>query len=163
MLSKTQSLKYLYIYCTTGRCNFIRDSMEWAFKTVFCCAMFFLLHLKVNITVTIFCDNSMIQWKAVITRSNMIRFCINDCRTSGRISIKRWFHKRLSGRAMGCLLWFFFENWPLYNSSALYQQKEKIIYLHWHGLAWFCQVKVFLACWAYIFQLFVTTICLDLV
>ena len=54
--------------------------------------------------------NDIIQSSAVITRSSMIRYYMNDCRSSGRISITCWFHKRHpihrpNGWAMGCLLW----------------------------------------------------------
>ena len=44
--------------------------------------------------------------------SNMIRYCINVCRNSGRTSVRGWTHKRhhtphTDRRAMGCLLWIF--------------------------------------------------------
>ena len=49
-----------------------------------------------------------VQSSAVITRSNIVRYCINDCRNSGRISLRWWIPKkhpilRPNGRAMGCL------------------------------------------------------------
>ena len=34
-----------------------------------------------------------VQLSAVITRSNTVRYCINDCRNSGRISIRCWIQK----------------------------------------------------------------------
>ena len=53
-----------------------------------------------------------IQSSAVITRSTIVRYCINDCRNSGRISIRCWIHRRHPipcpiEQAMGCLLWLF--------------------------------------------------------
>ena len=53
-----------------------------------------------------------IQSSAVITRFNMIRYCINNCRNRDRISIRCCIHKRHpiarpDGRAMGCLLLIF--------------------------------------------------------
>ena len=52
------------------------------------------------------------QSSAVITRSNIVRFCINNCRNWDIISIRCWIHKRHpilrpNGRVMGCLLWIF--------------------------------------------------------
>ena len=35
-----------------------------------------------------------IESSANITRSNLVRYCINSCMNSGRISIKGWTHKR---------------------------------------------------------------------
>ena len=67
-----------------------------------------------------------VQLSASIMRSNLVRYCINDCRNSGRILIRCWIHKRhpiprANGQAMGCLLWIFFlENWLRYNGTALY-------------------------------------------
>ena len=54
-----------------------------------------------------------IQSSAVITRSNIVSYCINNCSNSGRISIKCLIHKRHpiprpNGRVMGCHLWTFF-------------------------------------------------------
>ena len=56
--------------------------------------------------------NKGIQSSAVITRSKIVRYCINNCRNWGRISIRIWIHKRRpitrpDGRAMGCLLLIF--------------------------------------------------------
>ena len=66
-----------------------------------------------------------LQSSAVITRSNVVRYYINNYRNRGRISIRCWIHKRHSiprpnGRAMCCLLWIFVRNWPRYNGTALY-------------------------------------------
>ena len=63
------------------------------------------------------------QSSAVITRSNIVRYYINNYRTCARISISYWIHKRHpihrpNGWAMRCLLW---ENWPRYNGTTLYQ------------------------------------------
>ena len=66
------------------------------------------------------CSN--IQSSAVIMRSNVIRYCIDNYTNWGRISIRCWIHKRHpiprpNRRAMRCHLW---ENWPHYNGTALY-------------------------------------------
>ena len=55
-----------------------------------------------------------IESSAVIMWSNIVRYCMNDCRNSGRISIRYWIHKRCpiphsKEPAMGCLLWILFE------------------------------------------------------
>ena len=47
-----------------------------------------------------------IKSSAIITQSNIVRYCINDSRNWGRISIRCWIHKRHlipcpNGRAMG--------------------------------------------------------------
>ena len=44
------------------------------------------------VTVAIFF--LMGQSSGAITRSNIISYCINNCRNPGRISIKGWIHKR---------------------------------------------------------------------
>ena len=54
-----------------------------------------------------------IQSSAAITRCNIVKYCIINCRKWGRISITCWIHKRHpiarpNGRAMGCLLLIFF-------------------------------------------------------
>ena len=66
-------------------------------------------------------ENGYIQSSAVITRSNIIRYCMNDCRNFGWISIRCWIHKRRlihcpNGWAMGWLFWIFFRK-----LTALYQ------------------------------------------
>ena len=53
-----------------------------------------------------------IHSNAVITQSNIVRYCIKVCWNWGTISIKCWIHKRHPiprplGRDMGCLLWIF--------------------------------------------------------
>ena len=62
--------------------------------------------------LTVQSSRAHIQSSAVITRSNIVRYCINDYRNRGRISIRCWIHKiqpipRPNGRIMGCLLWIF--------------------------------------------------------
>ena len=57
-------------------------------------------------------NNSYIQLSAVITRSNSVRYYIDDYRNWSRISIRCWNHKRHpipcpNGRAVGCILWIF--------------------------------------------------------
>ena len=54
-----------------------------------------------------------VQSSAVITRSNIVRYCINNHRNWGRISIRCWIHNRHpiarpGRRAMGCLLLIIF-------------------------------------------------------
>ena len=56
--------------------------------------------------------DNYVQLSAVITRSNIVWYCINNCRNSSRISIRIRTHKRHliplpDGRAMGCILWIF--------------------------------------------------------
>ena len=59
-------------------------------------------------------------------RSNIVQYCINNCRNWGRISTRCWIHKshpipRPDGQAMGCLLLIFFRKKRLrYNGTALY-------------------------------------------
>ena len=53
-----------------------------------------------------------VQSSAVITRSHIKRYYMNDYRNCCRISIRYWIHKRHpiprpNWRAMGCLLWIF--------------------------------------------------------
>ena len=67
---------------------------------------------KSHFVIIISPNDIHIQSSAVIMRSKIIRYCINDCRNWGRISIRCWIHKRHpisrpNGRAMGCLLWIF--------------------------------------------------------
>ena len=55
----------------------------------------------------------------------MVRYCINDCRNSGRISVRCWIQKDTSYLALTGELWgvfckYFGENWPRYNGTALY-------------------------------------------
>ena len=52
------------------------------------------------------------QASAIITRSNIVTYCLNSCRDWGRKSIKCWIQNRHpiprpNGRAMGCRLWTF--------------------------------------------------------
>ena len=65
----------------------------------------------------IYCYTSsiLIQSNAVKTQSNVTWYCIHHCRNWGRISISGCTLKshpisRPDRRAMGCLLWIFFEN-----------------------------------------------------
>ena len=55
---------------------------------------------------------SQIQLSAVIMRSNVVRYYIDNYRDWGRIPIRYWIHKwhpipRPNGRAMWCLSWIF--------------------------------------------------------
>ena len=54
----------------------------------------------------------LIEYNTVIMWSNIVRYCMNDCRNW--ISIRYWIHRRCpiphpKGQAMGCLLWILFE------------------------------------------------------
>ena len=60
-------------------------------------------------TVGCLYNESNIHLSAVITRSDTVRYCINNCGNWGRISIRCWINKihpipRPNGRAMVCLL-----------------------------------------------------------
>ena len=66
-----------------------------------------------------------VQWSAVITRSDIVRYYMNNYKKCVRISTRLWIHKRHpiprpSGRVMGCPLRIFWENGPRYNGTALY-------------------------------------------
>ena len=76
-----------------------------------------------------------IQSSAVITRSNIVRFCINNCRNWDIISIRCWIHKRHpiprpNGRAMRCLLWIF-----VIKLTALY--RHRTVYVREPSHHWF--------------------------
>ena len=54
-----------------------------------------------------------VQSSAVITRSNIVRYYMNNYKNWGRISSRCWIYKRHpiprpNGRAMGCILWVYF-------------------------------------------------------
>ena len=54
----------------------------------------------------------VIQSNSVIVRSDIIQYCINNCRNWSRISIRWWTHIKHpiphhNGWALGCLLWIF--------------------------------------------------------
>ena len=57
-------------------------------------------------------DVKLLQSSAVIMRSNIVRYYMNNYRNWDRISTRCGFHirhpiSRANGRAMGCLLWIF--------------------------------------------------------
>ena len=65
-----------------------------------------------------------LQSSAIITRSNVIEYYINDYRNWGRISIRCWIHKRLPiphPNGVFCGYIYLWENWQRYNSTVLYQ------------------------------------------
>ena len=67
-------------------------------------------HTEFVIYISNACTYSYIQLSAVITRSNIVRYYINNYINWSRISVRGWIHKRhplprLNGRPMGCLLW----------------------------------------------------------
>ena len=94
-----------------------------------------------NLSWSIMLDSSfvLLQWSAVITRSDIVRYYMINYKKCVRMSTRPWIHKRHpiprpSGRAMGCPLRIFWENGPRYNGTALY------IHIHClslHGMAVF--------------------------
>ena len=79
---------------------------------------------------TSFCVLMMIQYiykqsSAVITRSNIVRYYIDNYKSWVGISIRCWIHKyhpipRPKGWAMGCFCDYSWEKWPRYNGTTLY-------------------------------------------
>ena len=66
-----------------------------------------------------------IQSSAIIRPSNIVKYCTNDCRNSGKISIRCWIHKRhpyltLMGELWGVVCEYLLENGLCYNSTALH-------------------------------------------
>ena len=81
-----------------------------------------------------------IQSSAIIKRSNIVRYCINNCRNSGRIHVSKicWIHKRYpyltpSGELWDVFCEYFWENWPRYNSTTLYFHIPLPLTLESHG------------------------------
>ena len=71
-------------------------------------------HFYICLIKYIHCSDVLcfVQSSVFITWSNIVRYCMNNYRNSGRLSIRCWTHKRHpiarpNGRAMGCLLWIF--------------------------------------------------------
>ena len=67
----------------------------------------------------------VIQSIAVIIQSIIVRYCINNHRNWGRVSIRCWVHKRHpiprpNSRAMGSCFYYLLEKWPCYNGTVLY-------------------------------------------
>ena len=67
----------------------------------------------------------IVQWSAVITRFNIVRYYINNYRNWGRISIRCWTLKRHAiprphERVIGVFCEYLWENLPHYNGTALY-------------------------------------------
>ena len=66
-----------------------------------------------------------------MTRSNIVRYYINNYINWSTISIRCWIHKRhsylvLSGELLGVFCEYLWENWLRYNSTALYQARKLI-------------------------------------
>ena len=81
-----------------------------------------------------------IQSSAIIKRSNIVRYCINNCKNSGRIHVSKrcWIHKRYpyltpSGELWDVFCEYFWENWPRYNSTTLYFHIPLPLTLESHG------------------------------
>ena len=109
----------------------------WVSQTMYCVLsninwlLSSCIHLR-NINIYLPFISFHLQPSAVIKRSNIVRYCINGCRNSGRISLRCWIHKkhripRPNGRAMRFLLWFFLENWSRYNDTALYIPHKHVL------------------------------------
>ena len=71
--------------------------------------LFYFLITDVAVSFEVWFSNSLyrIQASAIITRSNIVRYYINDYRNWGRISIRCWIHERCpipcpNRWAMGC-------------------------------------------------------------
>ena len=73
-----------YTYCMTIMCMGSSQS-----KTMYC-----IPHMWFGCYIVRFCCN--IQSSADITRSNIVRYCINNCRNSGRMSIRCWISQKTS-------------------------------------------------------------------
>ena len=76
-------------------------------------------------TIHVAWASCQIQWSAVITRSDIVRYYMINYKKCVRMSTRPWIHKRHpiprpSRRAMGCPLRIFWENGPRYNGTALY-------------------------------------------
>ena len=70
-------------------------------------------------------NSKYIQSSAVIMRSNIARYYINNCRNWYRISIRCWIHIRhpyisLTSELWGVFCEYLWENWQRYNGTALY-------------------------------------------
>ena len=99
----------LFLFATMGF-HIARPGIFWTPTFVYSLAQF---HWHNTSADMYFPDSMFTQSSAVIAQSNIVRYCINDCRNSGRISLRWWIHKIHpitcpNGRAMGCLLWTFF-------------------------------------------------------
>ena len=78
---------------------------------------------------------NIVQWSAVIKRSNIVRCYINDYRNWGRISIRCWTLKRQAiprphERVIGVFWEYLWENLPHHNGTALYQQETLTVFAH---------------------------------
>ena len=64
----------------------IVSCMEWFWNERRCCA---ILHICTK------CYNSTVECRYdTVQYSSTVRYCINDCRNSGRISIRCWIYKK---------------------------------------------------------------------
>ena len=66
-----------------------------------------------------------LQSNGIMTRSDMVRYCINNCRNWGRITTRWWTHKNtpylpLTGELLGAFWEYLWENWLRCDGSTLY-------------------------------------------
>ena len=67
----------------------------------------------------------------IITRSNIVRYYINNYRNWRWISIRCWIHKiPLTGELWRIFCEYLWNNWPRYNGTALYVRKWPNL-IHW--------------------------------
>ena len=109
---------YMAIYLIYSETIF--SEMLMSMIIIFGMQMIYIYHMDDLIS-----ENS-VQWSAVITRSDIVRYYMNNYKKCIRMSTRLWIHKRHpiprpSGRAIGCPLRIFWENGPRYNDTALYQ------------------------------------------
>ena len=65
-------------------------------------------------------EQQWVQSSAIITRSNIVRYFMNNYRKSGTISVKCWIHKSHHVPRPDVFCEYLWENWPRYNGTALY-------------------------------------------
>ena len=110
-----------------------RVCLQWFFniRTLSLLALFCVYRLMLphncqcfTITVTIFAmEKTTIQSTAVIMRSNIVRYYVNNYRNWGRISIRCWVHKRHPILAL-----------TRYNGSTLYVIELKFVMVYRESL-----------------------------
>ena len=119
MCLKLTSLQPLPISCAEtyeNHCN-TQHTMNYYYPTDSIFDIHILLCWRLKYICTIECRFNAFQ--------HISRYCINNYRNSGRISTRRWTHKdtpylALTGELRGVFCEYLWENWPRYNSTALY-------------------------------------------
>ena len=92
-----------------------------------------------------------IHWSAVITRSDIVRYYMNNYKKCVRMSTRLWIHKRHpiprpSGWAMGCPLRIFWENGLRYNGTVLYLYMGSLGHNELRLLLWWLSHDFFFSC-----------------